>query len=117
MLRVLQPTKQTCLTKNQLIAGCEKLLQKVESTCSSTFCGKSCTSCTFYQPKANLTYGNKTVNKKCATCFATLLQNELNSDVACFTLLQDRLKREWQNAQHCHSTYFAAMAVFIPETS
>ena len=36
--------------------------------------------------------------------FATLLQNELNSDVARFTLLQDRFKREWQNAQHRHST-------------
>ena len=42
----------------------------------------------------------KTGYKKCATCFATLLQNELNSDVAQFTthvqtclqpdLLQDR---------------------------
>ena len=31
-------------------------------------------------------YGN-TGNKKSATCFATLLQNELNSDVARFTTL------------------------------
>ena len=29
-------------------------------------------------------YG-KTGNKNSATCLATLLQNELNSDVACFT--------------------------------
>ena len=47
-----------------------------------------------------LALNEKTRNKKCATCFATLLQNELNSDVAHFTthvqtclqpdLLQDR---------------------------
>ena len=31
MLRVLPPTNQTCLATNQVVAGCEKLLQKVES--------------------------------------------------------------------------------------
>ena len=46
MLRV-----QTCLSTKQLVAGCEKLLQKVES--SSTFCNKSWT-CAFYRSKANL---------------------------------------------------------------
>ena len=34
--------------------------------------------------RVDLRYG-KTGNKKCATCFATLLQNELNSDIARFT--------------------------------
>ena len=33
---------------NQVVAGCEKLLQKVES--SSTFCNKTCTCCVFYRP-------------------------------------------------------------------
>ena len=58
-------------------------------------------------------------NKKRATCFATLLQNELNSDFAPFTthekkpvlpyLLQDRFERGWQNAEHRYSTRFTAM--------
>ena len=34
---------QTCLVTNQVIAGCEKLLLKVES--SSTFYNKICTCC------------------------------------------------------------------------
>ena len=29
MLHVLLPTNQTCLATNKIIAGCEKLLQKV----------------------------------------------------------------------------------------
>ena len=32
-----------------MIAGCEKLLYKVES--SSTFCNKICTNCAFYRTK------------------------------------------------------------------
>ena len=43
---------QTCLATNQVVAGCEKFLQKVES--SSTFCNKMFTRCAFYPPKANL---------------------------------------------------------------
>ena len=31
MLRALPPTNQTCLATNQVDAGCEKLLQNVES--------------------------------------------------------------------------------------
>ena len=42
--------------------------------------------CEFLKHWLNLEYGN-TGNKKRATCFATLLQNELNSDVARFTTL------------------------------
>ena len=42
---------QTCLATNQVAAGCEHLLQKVES--SSTFCDKICTCCAFYLPKSN----------------------------------------------------------------
>ena len=38
----------------------------------------------FLKHRLNLRYGN-TSNKKPATCFAILLQNELNSDVARFT--------------------------------
>ena len=40
----------TCLATNQDVGGCEKLLQKVES--SSTFCNKICACCAFYRPKA-----------------------------------------------------------------
>ena len=43
---------QTCLATKEVVAGCEKLLQKVES--SSTFCNKICTCCAFYRFKANL---------------------------------------------------------------
>ena len=46
MLRVFPPTSQTCLATNQVTAGCEKLLQKVEK--SSTFCNKICKCCAFY---------------------------------------------------------------------
>ena len=35
MLRVLPPTNQTCLATNQVVAGCEKLLQNIEG--GSTF--------------------------------------------------------------------------------
>ena len=40
MLRVLQSTNQTCLAINQVIADCEKVLQKAET--SSTLCKKKC---------------------------------------------------------------------------
>ena len=43
MLRVLPPTNQICLATNQFVAGCGKLLPKVESC--STFCKKICTTC------------------------------------------------------------------------
>ena len=59
----------------------------------------------------------KTGNKKSATCFATLLQNELNGDVARFTtnvqtcilFIARQVLFGWQNAQHRYSTRFAAM--------
>lgn len=38
MLRVLPPTNQTCPATNEVVAGWEKLSQKVETT--STFCSK-----------------------------------------------------------------------------
>ena len=37
---------QTCFATNQVVAGCEKFLQKVES--SSNFCNKICKCCVFY---------------------------------------------------------------------
>ena len=37
---------QTCLAANEVAAGCENLLQKLEST--FTFCNKICTCCAFY---------------------------------------------------------------------
>ena len=43
---------QTCLATNQVVAGCENLLQKVES--SSTFWNKTYTCCAFYRPRTNL---------------------------------------------------------------
>ena len=43
-------TNQKAVLQEQvLIAGCEKLLQKVESR--STFCNKICTNCAFYRTK------------------------------------------------------------------
>ena len=42
----------TCLATNGVVAGCEKLLQKGESTC--TFYNNICTCCLFYRAKANL---------------------------------------------------------------
>ena len=51
MLRFLPRTfKPHSLATNQIVAGCENLLQKVES--SSTFCISL--RCAFYRPKANL---------------------------------------------------------------
>ena len=47
MLRVLPPTNQTCLATNQVVAGCEKLLQNIES--GSTFLNKICTCRAFYR--------------------------------------------------------------------
>ena len=47
---------QTCLATNRVVEGCEKLLEKVDS--SSTFCNKLCTCCVFYRPKANLFCSN-----------------------------------------------------------
>ena len=38
MLRIIPPTSQTCLATNQVVASCEKFLQKVES--SSSFASK-----------------------------------------------------------------------------
>ena len=52
MLRVLAPHESNCLATNQVVEGCEKLLQKVES--SSTFCYKICTCWASIGPKANL---------------------------------------------------------------
>ena len=54
----------------------------------------------------------KTSNKKHENCLATLLENELYSDVARFTtnikpVLQQ--KRRWWNAQHRNWTRFSAM--------
>ena len=43
---------QTYISTKEVVAGCEKLLQKVES--SSTFCNKIYTCCAFYRFKANL---------------------------------------------------------------
>ena len=40
---------QTCLATNQVVAGCEKLLQKGESSC--TFYNKICTCCVFTGPR------------------------------------------------------------------
>ena len=51
MLRVLQSTNQTCLAINQVIADCEKVLQKAET--SSTICKKKLyTCCVFNRLKA-----------------------------------------------------------------
>ena len=52
MLRVLLATYvQTWLVINHLVAGCENLLQKVESSCN--FFNKTCTCCATNRYKAN----------------------------------------------------------------
>ena len=43
MLRVVAPANQTCLAANQVVAGCEKLLQSWEQF--YFFCNKICTCC------------------------------------------------------------------------
>lgn len=48
----IPPTNQTCLPMNQVVSGCETLLQKVKS--SFTFCNKTCRYCAFYRPKISL---------------------------------------------------------------
>ena len=48
----IPPTNQTCLPTNQVVSGCEKLLQKVKG--SFTFCNKTCRYCAFQRPKINL---------------------------------------------------------------
>ena len=52
MMRDLPSTNQTCPATNQVVAGCETLLQTVES--SSAFCNKIRACCGFYRPKTNL---------------------------------------------------------------
>ena len=43
---------QICIATIPVVAGCENLLRKAES--SSTFCNKISTCCAFFGPKANL---------------------------------------------------------------
>ena len=64
---------QTCLATNQVVAGCEKLLQKVES--NSTFCNKICLCCAFYGPKANL-FCSKLRNATVRRDSRTILSNQ-----------------------------------------
>ena len=56
LMRVLPPMNQTSLATNQLVKGCEKLLQKVESS-STFFFSKSVHVARFTGPRQ--------------TCFAT----------------------------------------------
>ena len=58
-----------------------------------------------------LRYGKTGRNKKRAICFATWLQNELNSDVARFTTHENKpcILISCNYAQHRYSTWFAAM--------
>ena len=58
MFCIFTPTNQTCLAANQVVAGCEELLQKVES--SSAFCIKLCICCAFYRPQGKLVTSNTT---------------------------------------------------------
>ena len=58
MFCVFPPTNQTCLAANQVVAGCEELLQKAER--SSTFCNKVCICCAFYRPQGKLATSNIT---------------------------------------------------------
>ena len=49
MLRVLPPLNQTSLATNQLVAGCEKLLQRRD--CNSTFATQSVHVARFTDPR------------------------------------------------------------------
>ena len=51
---------QTCLTTNQVFAGCEKLLQKVKS--SSTLRNEIFTCYAFYRPRATNATNNGIIN-------------------------------------------------------
>ena len=48
-MRVLPPSNQTCLATNQLVAGCEKLLQRRD--CNSTFAAQSVHVARFTDPR------------------------------------------------------------------
>ena len=47
MLSVLPPTNQTRIATNHVVAGCVKLLRKVES--GSSLCNNTCICCAFYR--------------------------------------------------------------------
>ena len=72
---------------NQLVAGCENLLQKVESC--STFCNKTCTCCAFYRRRPKL-FCSKWRNSRDGVNSRLLLSNQksvftqLAADFICY---------------------------------
>ena len=101
---------QTCLATNQVFAGCEKLLQKVES--NSTFCNKICLCCAFYRPNANL-FCSKLRNATVRRDSRTVLSNQksvfflLNLQLPLFVARQIRT---WVVK---HATCFSTRSVAI----
>ena len=100
---------QTCLAANQVAAGCEKLLQKVES--SSTFCNKTCTCCALYRPRPKLFCSKWRNSRVWRELPRNFIQSKVSIHATCskLYLLEDRFERGWWNAQHRYSTRFAAM--------
>ena len=100
---------QICLATNQAVAGCEKFLQKVES--SSTFCNKMFTRCAFYPPEANL-FCSKWRKSRPGVIAAYFypIRSEYSRNLQQPDLfMQDRFERGWQNTQYRFPTSFAAM--------
>ena len=102
------PTNKTCHTTNQLVAGCEKLLQRIGR--SSNICNKTCPCCAFYQPKANL-FCSKWRKFFLWRNSREILGNQglVFAQLATTWFVAGRFKRGCENSQHRLSTRFAAM--------
>ena len=127
-MRVLPSTNQTCPATNQVVAGCETLLQTVES--SSTFCNKIRACCGFYRPKTNLFRvwrDSRVILSTSQTCLATnqlvagwetLLQTVESSSTFCnkiraccgFYRPKTNLFRVWRDSRVILSTSQTCLA-------
>ena len=101
---------QTCLATNQVVEGCENVLQKVES--NSTFCNKMFTCCTFYPHKANL-FCNKWRKSRVIPAYFYPIRSEYSRNLQQPDLLQDRFERGWQNTQYRFSSSFVVVFCYL----
>jgi len=88
MLGILPLTNQISLATNQVVAGYEKFLQKLDS--SFTFYNKISTCCAFYQPKPKF-FCSKW-HSPCVWCnscmkFLWIIQSEVNFHTTCSNLI------------------------------
>ena len=65
---------QSCLPTNQVVAVCEELLQKVDSSC--TFCNKISSCCAFYRPKTDFFCSQW--HNSCVWCKPCVISSNLN---------------------------------------